>query len=160
VLGSIIVSNPLSVKLLFIQTVVAFVTPPPPQYMQAATPYTNPPWLSPPPPPLSLCCSLLGESSQLLAVAIAPDSWSPVSALTPEQYTVAAISEVWTDQGFVRIDSQARPGYRMRFVVSADSVGCSVCEREQAAQGAAALLYPHYVANSAQLVWNSNGFVT
>ena len=58
------------------------------------------------------------EVGDKVAVAIAPDSWSPTESLTPEQYTVAAISEIWSDEGFIRIDGQARPGHRLRFVVS------------------------------------------
>ena len=57
------------------------------------------------------------EIGDKVAVAIAPDSWSPIASLSPEQYTVSAISEVWSDEGFVRIDGTARPGHRMRFVV-------------------------------------------
>ena len=63
------------------------------------------------------CCSM-EEIGDKVAVAIAPDSWSPIASLSPEQYTVSAISEVWSDEGFVRIDGTARPGHRMRFVVS------------------------------------------
>lgn len=57
-----------------------------------------------------------------VAVAIAPDSWSPIGTLTPEQYTVAAISEVWNEQSYIRIDGQARTGHRLRFVVSGRGV--------------------------------------
>lgn len=67
----------------------------------------------------------LDEVGDKVAVAIAPDSWSPISALTPEQYTVAAISEVWSEHGFLRIDGQARAGHRIRFVVRV--VYSSVC---------------------------------
>lgn len=52
-----------------------------------------------------------------LAVAVAADSWSPVESLAPEQYTVSAISEWWSE-GFLQIEGQARPGHRLRFVVS------------------------------------------
>jgi hypothetical protein len=59
-----------------------------------------------------------------LAVAVAADSWSPVESLAPEQYTVSAISEWWSE-GFLQIEGQARPGHRLRFVVSRAQLGWS-----------------------------------
>lgn len=74
--------------------------------------------------PSCRCCCSCDASEELstkLAVAIAPDSWRPSSELQTDDYQVAAISEVWQKTGWIRVDSQARPGYRMRLVVSAHS---------------------------------------
>jgi hypothetical protein len=35
---------------------------------------------------------------------------------------VAAIAEVWPQNGYIRIAGQARPGYRLKLVVSRDVV--------------------------------------
>jgi hypothetical protein len=37
---------------------------------------------------------------------------------------VAAISEVWQRPGYIRVDCQARPGYRLRLVVSMQGPAC------------------------------------
>lgn len=56
-------------------------------------------------------------------MAIAPDSWRPASELGPDDFQVAAISEVWQRPGYIRVDCQARPGYRLRLVVSSRGGG-------------------------------------
>lgn len=66
-----------------------------------------------------LCCLSCSEKlSSSLAVAIAPDSWRPASELQPDDFQVCALSEVWQRTGYIRVDGQARPGYRLRLVVS------------------------------------------
>ncbi|WIA13834.1 hypothetical protein OEZ85_007378 [Tetradesmus obliquus] len=60
---------------------------------------------------------MIDELSSKLAVAIAPDSWRPASELGPDDFQVAAISEVWQRPGYIRVDCQARPGYRLRLVL-------------------------------------------
>lgn len=66
--------------------------------------------------------------SESVAVAIAPDTWRDEGALTDDDYTVAAIAEVWQKSGYIRIDGQARPGYRLRLVVSS-SAGAAASTR-------------------------------
>ncbi|KAF6251852.1 hypothetical protein COO60DRAFT_1556837 [Scenedesmus sp. NREL 46B-D3] len=60
---------------------------------------------------------MIDELSSKLAVAIAPDSWRPASELSADDFQVAAISEVWQRTGYIRVDCQARPGYRLRLVL-------------------------------------------
>jgi hypothetical protein len=62
--------------------------------------------------------SFSADLSSKLAVAIAPDSWRPTSELSADDFQVATISEVWQKTGYIRVDCQARPGYRLRLVVS------------------------------------------
>jgi hypothetical protein len=62
--------------------------------------------------------SFSADLSSKLAVAIAPDSWRPSSELGADDFQVATISEVWQKTGYIRVDCQARPGYRLRLVVS------------------------------------------
>lgn len=61
--------------------------------------------------------------SESIAVAIAPDTWRDEESLTDDDYAVAAIAEVWQKSGYIRIDGQARPGYRLRLVVSSSRAG-------------------------------------
>jgi hypothetical protein len=73
-----------------------------------------------------------------LAVAVAPDAWSPIASLRPDEFTVAAVSEVWSEQGYIRIDGQARPGYRLKLVVRR-RVPWRVCARGQPCRGSHAV---------------------
>eukprot|EP00775_Hariotina_reticulata_P001178 gene1178-1515_t len=57
------------------------------------------------------------DLSETLAVAVAPDSFRPDEALQPDDFQVAAIAEVWPQNGYLRIAGQARPGYRLKLVI-------------------------------------------
>jgi hypothetical protein len=52
-----------------------------------------------------------------VAVALAPDSWTPAEALGRDDFQVAPIAEVWQRNGYIRVEGLARPGYRMCLVV-------------------------------------------